>query len=118
MREQGLGIGVCTVEKGFWRDIGTPESLAAVHFDLLDGKTGLEVPDSLRIDLARKRCHPIRLPERLKSCLGRYSWVETSDLPEKCRISYSIVYANAPIKTAEKIERRIITPFCEVTFGK
>ena len=111
-------VGVCVVKKCFWRDIGTPEALAAVHFELLDGKKTLKVAPGLCIDRTHKRCYPVKFPERLKSRLGRYSWVETNDLPEQCRISHSIVYADASIKTAATIDHRIVTPFCEVTFGK
>ena len=70
MRNQGLGVGVITVDKCFWRDIGTPEALAAAHFDLLDGKIRLEVPADLRIDRTRKRCFPASFPESLRSALA------------------------------------------------
>ncbi|MGA2507945.1 MAG: sugar phosphate nucleotidyltransferase [Chitinispirillaceae bacterium] len=118
MRNQGLGVGVITVDKCFWRDIGTPEALAGAHFDLLDGKIGLDVPADLRIDRARKRCFPASLPETLRPCLGRYAWVEETHVPPGVKISRSIVYENAEIKTAGTIKNMIVTPFCEVTFGK
>ena len=119
VREQGLGVGVLNVDKCYWNDIGTPETLAAVHFDLLDGKTELEVPVSLCIDRTQKRCYPVSLPKRLlKDCLGRYAWVETSELPQETRISHSIIWEGAQLKSPGTIENKIITPFCEVKFGQ
>lgn len=118
MRNQGRGVGVITVDKCSWRDIGTPETLAAAHFDLLDGKIDFEIPSTLCIDRTGKRCFPITLPEHLRSCVGRYAWVEETDVPPGVKISRSIVYEKAEIKTAGTIENMIITPFCEVTIGQ
>jgi mannose-1-phosphate guanylyltransferase len=112
------GVGVLMVDNCYWRDIGTPESLAALHFDLLDGKTVIEVPGSLRIDREQKCCCPAALPEDLRQCMGNYAWVETDNLPFGCRISRSVIYPGAAIKSNNAIENRIIFPFCEVSFGK
>jgi NDP-sugar pyrophosphorylase family protein len=112
------GVGVMLIDKCYWRDIGTPESLAAVHFDLLDGKVDLETPATLCIDRTGKRCFPVTLPEQLRSCVGRYAWVESSDFPQGSTIAHSIVYQNAPLNNVRNIENQIVTPFCEVKFGE
>jgi NDP-sugar pyrophosphorylase family protein len=115
---RGAGVGVLQIDKCYWRDIGTPESLAAAHFDVLDGKCDFEIPSTLCIDRTAKRCFPITLPEHLRSSVGRYAWVETADFPQGSTITRSIVYENAAIENARKIENMIITPFCEVKFGQ
>ena len=111
------GVGVLLVDNCFWRDIGTPEALAGIHFDVLDGKTECAVPAALRIDRAGKRCFPLVLPDRLHPCVGRYGWVETREIPEGSHITHSIVYGNVSIKKIATIENKIITPDCEVGIG-
>jgi len=118
VRARGQGVGVMLVDTCYWRDIGTPESLAAFHFDLLDGKTSLEVPGSLHIDREQKRCFPAALPKNLQQCIGNYAWVETADILPENRISRSVIYPGAAIQSNDAINNRIITPFCEVAFGK
>ena len=118
VRARGQGVGVLMVDKCYWRDIGTPESLAGFHFDLLDGKTALEVPGILHIDREQKRCFPAALPENLQQCIGSYAWVEAGNVPSESRISRSVIYPGAAIKSIDAIKNRIITSFCEVTFGK
>jgi mannose-1-phosphate guanylyltransferase len=115
---RGHGIGVIMVDKCYWRDIGTPESLAALHFDLLDGTSALEVPAGLQIDRAQKRCCPAKLPESARKCIGAHAWVETAELPHGCRITRSVIYPGAAIKLSGVIENRILLPFCEVKFGR
>lgn len=117
VRARGPDVGVLMVDECYWRDIGTPESLAALHFDLLDGKVTLDVPESLHVDRVQKRCYPAGLPARLHRCIGSYAWVETSGLPPESRISRSVIYPEVRIKTPGAIENRIITPFCEVAFA-
>jgi len=118
VRARGQGVGVMLVDKCYWRDIGTPESLAAFHFDLLDGKTVLEVPGSLHIDREQKRCYPAALPKGQRQCIGNYAWVETDNVPSESRISRSVIYPGVTIQQSGAVENRIITPFCEVAFGQ
>jgi NDP-sugar pyrophosphorylase family protein len=115
---RGHGVGVLMIDKCYWRDIGTPESLARLHFDLLDGTTALELPDSLCFDPAKKNCCPATLPPNLRQCIGSYAWVETADIPPGSRIARSIIYQGARIRSSRIIENRIITPFCEVKIDR
>jgi NDP-sugar pyrophosphorylase family protein len=111
---RGHGVGVLMMDRCYWRDIGTPESLAGFHFDLLDGKTVFTIPGTLHLDRTNKRCYPASLPESLKKCIGSHAWVETSDIPPDSSISRSVIYAGASIRPQTTVENRIITPFCEV----
>jgi NDP-sugar pyrophosphorylase family protein len=114
---RGRGIGVLIVDKCYWRDIGSPASLAALHYDLLDGTAALEVPAGLHVDRAGKRCFHVSLPEDRREGVGGYAWVEAAELPRGCRIARSVVYPGAAIEPSGMIENRIVTPFCEVYCG-
>jgi mannose-1-phosphate guanylyltransferase len=115
---RGHGIGILVVDKCYWRDIGTPGSLAGFHFDLLDGKTAFEVPAGLHVDQAQNRCYLSNLPEGPRKCLGVHAWVETSEIPPGCRITRSVIYPGAAIKHSGVIKNRILTSFCEVECGR
>lgn len=106
--EKGLTVTVDIQKNGFWRDIGTPQALADVHFDLLDKKLDLDIPSSLYVDTESKRCIPQTVSnERFVS--GMYAWVE-SEVNWHCEISRSIVFKGAQINGI-KITNSLVTPW-------
>ena len=90
--EQGCGIGILEMRHCFWRDIGNPEALAAVHFGLLDNSVDLDIDSQLYIDRPGRRCFPKRLPARLRPSIGPLAWVESAGIGEGALISRSIVF--------------------------
>ena len=117
-REQERGIGIIEAPGCFWRDIGTPDALADVHYAIIDGKANIDVAPHLRLDRAQKRCYAERLPESLQQGVGEYGWVETEAIGPDARIARSMVFPGARIAAGRSIENMIITPWCEVPLGK
>lgn len=115
--QQGLKTGVMIVDDCYWRDIGTPLSLAQAHFDILDGAVPLDVPERLVVDGDARRCMPAGLAGSLYRNIGRYAWVETETVPDGCRITSSIVYNGAVLPSGTTVDRKIVTSFGEVAFG-
>jgi NDP-sugar pyrophosphorylase family protein len=113
---RGLKTGVIVVDKCYWRDIGTPASLANAHFDRLKGALSLEVPEHLVLDIAGKRCTHRRLPEYLLRNIGQFAWVETENVPDGCAITHSVVQQGAVLPHAATVDRKIITRYGEVSF--
>lgn len=115
--EKGLKTGVLMVDECYWRDIGTPASLAHAHFDVLKGVVSLEVPEHLVVDTAGKRCVHGGLPGPLTQNIGRYAWVETDNVPKGCFITNSVVYRDAKLPEAGAVDHKIVTSYGEVAFG-
>ncbi|MBN1128861.1 MAG: hypothetical protein JXA71_07735, partial [Chitinispirillaceae bacterium] len=113
----GAGVGVPIVDSCYWRDVGTPSSLAAAHFDAIDNVYDPDLPECLHVDRGTKKCFHRDLPPFVVERLGPYSWVETPDLPLVARMERSIVLAGARVDPGAVIDRCLVTPFGEVSFG-
>ena len=98
--KRGRRIGVLEADC-FWRDIGTPEALAAIHFDCIDGTAPLDVDSQLYIDRQTGRCHLRTLPGALLDGIGSHAWVETARIGENVRISRSVVFPGSTIRAGE-----------------
>ena len=105
----------CTIEKGYWRDIGTPESYLAAHHDLLAGRLSDVVPE--RPDIA-ELSQTAQIDELsviagdcvikpnariVNSVLGPGVHVE-----EKVSITDSVVWAHTRIGTLSEISGSVI----------
>lgn len=112
----GLKTGVIIVDKCYWRDIGTPGSLARAHFDALEGRVQFDVPEYLAVDTMGRRCWNRDLPPSLLHTIGPLSWVETERVPEECHITNSVIVRGASLADAASVDHAIITPHCEVPF--
>jgi NDP-sugar pyrophosphorylase family protein len=113
---EGRRIGVLETD-GFWRDIGTPSALAAIHFDCLDGSAPLDIGPGLIVDHQAPCCYPSSLPEHLREAAGPYAWVESDRIGKDSRISRSIVFKGGEIAPGRSIEGMIVAPDCEVGFA-
>jgi NDP-sugar pyrophosphorylase family protein len=118
VRDLGYSVGVTVLDDCSWRDVGTPASLAAVHFELLAGVVALDIPEFLRIDLASQRCLHRDLSPATAPRISSGSWVELPELPGTVTIEDSIVYAGAHLPQEGVVKNRICTPFGEVAIGK
>jgi mannose-1-phosphate guanylyltransferase len=113
----GCSIGVTITEGCYWRDVGTHASLAEAHFELLDGRNDLDVPEWLVVDRETKRCFHRDLQPASLARLGPYSWVETPDIADGVRISRSVVFAGSRPEQGISLEGSLLTPFGEVRIG-
>jgi NDP-sugar pyrophosphorylase family protein len=118
IQEQEYSVGVKIVDNCYWRDVGTPASLAAVHFESLSGAIDLDIPDYLHIELMSKRCLHKDLSPAAEPRIGPGSWVELTELPGTVMIAGSIVYTGTRLPSQGVVENRICTPFGEVLIGK
>ncbi|MFP4164026.1 MAG: NDP-sugar synthase [Chitinispirillaceae bacterium] len=80
----------------WWRDIGTPAALAAIHFDVLEGKLDLKLPDEFVLDRQRKICSRPHIGH--SSVLGPCTWYEPDEVPEGVRVSRCIVLGDGAVK--------------------
>ena len=118
IRELGYSVGVTLVDNCYWRDVGTPASLAAAHFESLAGAVDLDIPDFLHIDLMSKRCLHKDLSPAAEPRIRPGSWVELTDLPGTVTIAKSVVHAGARLPSEGVVENRVCTPYGEVLIGK
>jgi mannose-1-phosphate guanylyltransferase len=116
--QQGYPVEVLIVENCYWRDVGTPASLAVAHFEAINGRHGLEIPGWLLVEREMKRCYHRDLKAASVDLLGPYSWVELSQLPEGVQVSRSVVLAGSQVEQNSSIDRRLVTSFGEVSIGK
>ncbi|NLG19510.1 MAG: NTP transferase domain-containing protein [Fibrobacter sp.] len=108
----GNEVRLFVQQSGWWKDIGTPEALAAVHFSVLDAQSGIEAGEKLKINYAQKYCVPEMLYERFFP--GPYAWVETVNVGEGCRISRSVVLEGVEISGGVNITDSILTPWGDI----
>jgi NDP-sugar pyrophosphorylase family protein len=116
--ESGRAIVVTMVTDCYWRDVGTPASLAEAHFEIIDTRSPMEVADWLVLDYEGKRCHHRELSPALVERMGAYTWVETADVPEDAQISRCIILAGTWLEPGSAQHNTILTPFGGVPFGK
>lgn len=108
LTENGLPVIVNMQLDGFWRDIGNIDALANIHFEYLDKKIDIDVPENLRIDTKEKYCIPDNLNKN--QCFsGKYAWVESNEIMN-CTINRSIIWSGMQISNKD-ITNSIITPF-------
>lgn len=109
--KMGMEVQVMIQESGWWRDTGTPDSLAEIHFAVLDKKIEVEIGEELRIDYERKNCYPASLYECLSGNPGSYAWVESLNTGANCRICRSVVLRDTPVDNDSVICDSILTPW-------
>jgi NDP-sugar pyrophosphorylase family protein len=109
---------VSIIQKGYWRDTGTPASLAQAHFDIIDGDLDLDVPENLIIDKKGKSCTPA-VWDRKKACrAGKYCWIENPDIDCTTRLEYSVIFADAVLSSRMASRNVIVTRWGEIPFDE
>jgi NDP-sugar pyrophosphorylase family protein len=94
----------------WWRDIGTPAALAAVHRELLEGRCGLQPAPGMAIDRERLIGAPAGTPAACLAGLGPHAWVETP-VPRGCRIANTVVFRGARLLPGSTIRDKLVTPW-------
>ncbi len=112
-RMQGTGMSVKIVETPpvYWKDLGTPSGLAAIHFDALDGTCEMRVPPNLVVDKEGKRAYPRSLDPAIAARLGPYSWVDTDVIPATATLSRTVVFKDAAISEGTVLKNAIVTSY-------
>ena len=111
----GRKFGSCTIEKGYWRDIGTPQSYLAANHDLLSGKIphvaaesagGAETSPTANIDRNSVIAEDCVIKPNAKisnSVLGPGVHVE-----EKAVIAGSVIWAHTRVGTFAEVTDSVI----------
>ncbi|MBN1760202.1 MAG: NTP transferase domain-containing protein [Chitinispirillaceae bacterium] len=116
--EMGMRVSVDIIREGYWRDIGTPKSLAQTHFDIIDGILDLEPPPSCTIDRERKVCYP-RDWKTVPAGIGRYSWIEALPCALAVPIERTVIFRNAAADTlagTAPLQSTLCTPWGAMKF--
>jgi mannose-1-phosphate guanylyltransferase len=113
--ECGMKVGVIELEQGYWKDIGTPTSLAEFHFDLLDKNIEMQIPSNLSIDYERKICYPSTMEKGDVEKLGQYTWIENAGPLLFKEIQRSVVFDDAGIRTDDVVENSIVTKWGSIS---
>ncbi len=112
--DNGLTVLVHEVENMYWRDIGTPASLAQIHFDMLDKKALLPVPCNYVLDYDRKVAYCKEI-EHQKDVLGPYCWCDATSVSVQSKYEQCLIWSDSPER--EKKHFRIIsTPWGDIKF--
>jgi mannose-1-phosphate guanylyltransferase len=92
--ESGHKVMVEIINEGYWRDIGTPQALADIHFEVLDKKLEIDIPPYLHVDYLKKWCVNMNHKSKLGKVSGEYAWIESS-FSEFSNINRSIIFPGA-----------------------
>lgn len=104
--ENGYPVLVDIQKKGFWRDIGNPSALADIHFDVIDKRIEIDMPERMRCNTFAKYCIPEHCNTKFS---GDYAWIETEQFEESI-VKRSIIWPGIDISKKE-ITNSIITSF-------
>ncbi len=108
--QKGIKTGVFLVQDGYWRDIGTPQSLAQLHFDVINNVVCLDVPDYLMVDSLKKYAVPRSVSGQDFPGLEN-AWVETESFGNANVISHSVVFKNSTIDNNTPLCNSLVTPW-------
>ena len=116
-QQQGMAVKIIEARPAYWIDLGTPANLASIHFDVLDGKCDMSVPEKLIIDRKSKKAYPRSFASSVVKNLGAYSWIDAVAIPDSSRISRSVVFSDAVVPENISIKNSIVTKYGVLSFG-
>jgi mannose-1-phosphate guanylyltransferase len=116
--ERGLSVTVDIEENGYWCDTGTPAVLAQAHFDVIDEKISVTLPENLIIDRIRHCCYPAMWEKKIIEKLGTYCWIEDPAFIPTPALSRMIVYKNSSLTVPSRNDKLFITPWGEILFNE
>ncbi len=115
-QEMGRRVKVIETQAAYWKDAGTIGSLARIHFDVLERRCSLSVPDAMTIDFARAVAFPSNYSPRDAARLGSRVWCEAASLPDEVFIENSIVLKDAVLPPCRFLRNTILTRWGELHF--
>jgi hypothetical protein len=113
-----MSVSVGLIDSGYWRDIGTPASLAQAHFDVIDGRLNVAVPATLRVDTEHHCCFPAVWPVGGAEQFGAYCWIEEPSFVPFGPIGQSVVFVNAIACPHRQLHGVLLTPWGEIPFDE
>jgi mannose-1-phosphate guanylyltransferase len=116
--ERGLPVSVGLIGRGYWRDIGTPKSLAQAHFDIIDGHLDIAPPASFYLDRKRLCCYPARWNDRQADRLGNYCWIEDPSFAPFAAVAQTVVVAGAIGGPQRPLRNTLLTRWGELSFDE
>lgn len=116
MQKTGMSVKIVETCPVYWNDLGTPAKLAAIHFDVIDGTCGLDVPQDIVVDPAGKRAYPRSWKPEVAAALGPYSWVEADAVPLSSSLSRVVVFRGAVVPDNASLHSAIVTPYGVIPF--
>lgn len=116
-QQQGMSVKIIEAGPAYWIDLGTPANLASIHFDVLDGKCDMAVPEKLLVDRKAKKAYPRSFSASMVENLGAYSWIDALSIPDSSRISRSLVFSDAVVPENTDIRNSIVTKYGVISFG-
>lgn len=108
--QKGMKCGVFLMQDGYWRDIGTPQSLAQLHFDVISNVVSLDIPDYLLVDSLKKYAVPRSVSGQNFPGLET-AWVEIESFGNANLISHSVIFKNSTIDNNAPLCNSLVTPW-------
>jgi NDP-sugar pyrophosphorylase family protein len=116
--DAGCNISVSIQPDIYWNDLGTPQKLAQIHFDAIDGSIAVNVAKNIKIDSALKKAYPADISQNSIESLGRYVWCNTSNIGKASKVEKSILFKDVKIADSAQIKNSIITLWEEISLGE
>lgn len=99
---------------GYWKDVGTVDSLWEANLDLLNPKINLDLSDPDWRIYSKNDCFP---PQFIDSCAK----VENSLMTDGCSVSgeldYSVLFENVTVEEGAKVEYSLVMPGAVIKKG-
>jgi NDP-sugar pyrophosphorylase family protein len=111
----GLGVSVIEVEAPYWKDTGTPQALAGVHFDFFSQKYPFSLPPAMTVDYVGRRAYPARFSKAEVDRIGTNVWCEAAEVPEGAFIENCVVFHEAILQKGKAVKQVIVTPWGEMS---
>jgi mannose-1-phosphate guanylyltransferase len=108
---------LCTPPDTYWADAGTPRDLAHIHFDVLDNRLTLDIPQGICVDIHAKKAYHYKLPANCVSQFGPYTWCESPHgFSGSVPVAHSVIFNNAIIPDSGTIHNALLTPWGRIDF--
>ncbi len=108
-QENGFSVKVFITPDIFWLDTGTPIALANIHFDLLDSRVDLFIPEHIHVDYKKKIAYPETLPKESAASLHEYCWSDSLSIAPNAAVTRSVLFQGAVVKERETVSNVLLT---------
>jgi NDP-sugar pyrophosphorylase family protein len=115
-QEEGQSVKIIETEAIYWKDAGTPASLAGIHFDMLGRRCSLSISPDMIVDFVNKKAFPGNYSPDEISRLGSNVWCEAAHVPANVYIENSIVFDNAVLAPGTSLKNTLVTQWGKIPF--
>ncbi|MBN1307221.1 MAG: NTP transferase domain-containing protein [Chitinispirillaceae bacterium] len=116
--ERGMPVSIGLIDSGYWRDIGSPKSLAEAHFDIIDRRLGLNPPAQFRLDDKRRCCYPVTWGTAQADRLGGYCWIGDEAFDPGGTIERTVIFPGVTHSPPHPLRNMVLTPWGEMSFNE